>query len=58
MQRSRNAGSESINLPGLKVVVERDDLVRGFELSKENYVQITEEAEANNGIEFREVPRK
>jgi DNA end-binding protein Ku len=40
--------------------VERDDLVRGFELSKGNYVQITEqelesvEAEANNGIEFRE----
>jgi len=26
-----------------KVVVERDDLVRGFELSKGNYVQITEE---------------
>ena len=46
--------------PVCKVVVERDDLVRGFELSKANYVQITEEelesleAEANNGIEFRE----
>ena len=46
--------------PVCKVVVERDDLVRGFELSKGNYVQVTEEelesleAEANNGIEFRE----
>ena len=46
--------------PVCKVVVERDDLVRGFELSKGNYVQITEEelesleAEANNAIEFRE----
>ena len=46
--------------PVCKVVMERDDLVRGFELSKGNYVQITEEelesleAEANNGIEFRE----
>jgi Ku70/Ku80 beta-barrel domain len=46
--------------PVCNVVVERDDLVRGFELSKGNYVQITEEelesleAEANNGIEFRE----
>ena len=46
--------------PVCKVVVERDDLVRGFELSKGNYVQITEEelesleAEANNGTEFRE----
>jgi non-homologous end joining protein Ku len=46
--------------PVCKVVVERDDLVRGSELSKGNYVQITEEeletleAEANNGIEFRE----
>ena len=43
-----------------KVVVERSDLVRGFELSKGNYVQITEEelesleAEANSAIEFRE----
>jgi DNA end-binding protein Ku len=46
--------------PVCKVVVERSDLVRGFELSKGNYVPITEEelesleAEANNGIEFRE----
>jgi len=46
--------------PVCKVVVERADLVRGFELSKGNYVQITEEelesleAEANNAIEFRE----
>ena len=46
--------------PVCKVVVGRDDLVRGFELSKANYVQITEEelesleAEANNRIEFRE----
>ena len=46
--------------PVCKVVVERADLVRGFELSKGNYVQITEEelesleAEANNGIELRE----
>jgi DNA end-binding protein Ku len=42
------------------VVVERADLVRGFEVSKGKYVQITEEelesleAEANNSIEFRE----
>src|ERR1043165_1411062 len=41
-------------------VVERSDLMRGFELSKGNYVQITEdeleslEAEANSAIEFRE----
>lgn len=47
-------------LAGLQVVVLRDDLVRGFELSKGNYVRVTEkereslEAEANNGIEFRE----
>src|ERR1051325_2540325 len=47
--------------PVCKAVVERDDLLRGFELSKGNYVQITEvelesvEAEANNGIEFREL---
>ena len=46
--------------PVCKVVVERDDLIRGFELSKNNYVEIIEEeldsleAEANNGIEFRE----
>src|ERR1043165_7167136 len=46
--------------PVCKVVVDRDDLVRGFEVSKGKYVQITEEelesleAEANNGIEFRE----
>ena len=46
--------------PVCKVVIERSDLVRGFELSKGNYVQITEEelesleAEANNAIEFRE----
>jgi len=44
--------------PVCKVVVECDHLARGFELSKGNYVQITEEklesleAEANNGIEF------
>lgn len=43
-----------------KVVVERDDLVRGFEFSKGKYIQITEEelesleAEANNAIEFLE----
>ena len=43
-----------------KAVVERSDLIRGFELSKGNYVQITEdeveslEAEANNGIDFCE----
>jgi DNA end-binding protein Ku len=46
--------------PVCKVVIERIDLVRGFEVSKGEYVQITEEefesleAEANNGIEFRE----
>jgi DNA end-binding protein Ku len=46
--------------PVCKVAVERADLVRGFEVSKGEYVRITEEelesleAEANNGIEFRE----
>jgi DNA end-binding protein Ku len=46
--------------PVCEVVIERSDLVRGFELSKGNYVQITEEemesveAAANNAIEFRE----
>ena len=46
--------------PVCKVVVGRDDLVRGFEVSKGKYVQITEEelesleAEANNGVDFRE----
>src|SRR5215467_1124346 len=46
--------------PVCNVVVERTDLVRGCELSKDNYVQLTEEeldgleAEANNAIEFRE----
>ena len=45
--------------PVCKVVVERADL-RRFEVSKDKYVQVTEEelqsveAEANNGIEFRE----
>src|SRR5215471_18925263 len=29
--------------PVCNVVVERTDLVRGFELSKDNYVQLTEE---------------
>ena len=47
-------------LPVFRGVVERGDLVCGFERSKGNYVQISEEelerldAEANNGIEFRE----
>jgi DNA end-binding protein Ku len=46
--------------PVCNVVVERSELVRGFELSKGSYVQITEEelesleAEANSAIEFRE----
>lgn len=46
--------------PVCKAVVERSDLVRGFELSKGKYIRITEEeleslaAEANNGIDFRE----
>ena len=46
-----------------KVVVERADLVRRFEVSKGKYVQVTEEelqsveVEANNGIEFRELSR-
>jgi len=53
-------GRNQMGYPACKVVVERDDLVRGCELSKGNYVQITEEelesleAEANNGMEFRE----
>ena len=55
-----SAGAQSDDFPVCNVVVERTDLVRGFELSKENYVQLTEEeldsleAEANNAIEFRE----
>ena len=46
--------------PVCKVVVERDDLVRGFQHAKEQYVQITEEeldsleAEANNNIDLKE----
>ena len=51
--------------PVCNVLVEHSDLVRGFELSKGNYVQITKaeleslEAEANSAIEFREfVPVK
>src|SRR5215471_2586004 len=46
--------------PVCNVVVERADLVRGFEISKDNYVRITEEelesleTEANSAIEFRE----
>ena len=49
--------------PVRKVVVERADLVRRFEVSKGKYVQVTEEelqsveVEANNGIEFRELSR-
>ena len=44
--------------PVCKVVVERDDLVRDFEVSKGKYVQITEEelesleAEANTALSF------
>jgi DNA end-binding protein Ku len=46
--------------PVCKVVVERADLLRGYEYSKGNYVRFTEdeletlEAEANNAIELRE----
>ena len=56
----RLAGAQSDDFPVCNVVVERTDLVRGFELSKDNYMQLTEEeldsleAEANNAIEFRE----
>ena len=59
----RKCGSRVRNqmfCPVCKVVVERADLVRGFEVSKGKYIQITEEeiesleAEANNGIDFRE----
>src|ERR1043165_7394156 len=56
----RFAGTKPVILSGLQSGRERDDLVRGFEVSKGKYVQITEEelesleAEANNGIEFRE----
>src|SRR5918998_4522674 len=46
--------------PVCNVVVERDDLVRGFQHAKDQYVQITEEeldsleAEANNNIDLKE----
>ena len=46
--------------PVCKVVVERDDLVRGFEVSKGKYVQFTEEqlqsleTEANKSIDLKE----
>ena len=47
--------------PVCKVVVERDDLVRGFEVSKGKYVQFTEEqlqsleTEANKSIDLKRV---
>jgi DNA end-binding protein Ku len=46
--------------PACKVVVERDDLVRGFQHAKDQYVPITEEelegleAEANKSIDLKE----
>src|SRR5215207_6896595 len=46
--------------PICNVVVERDDLIRGFQHAKDQYVQITEEeldsleAEANNNIDLKE----
>ena len=46
--------------PSCKVVVERDDLVRGYEVSKGNYVRVEDEelegleAEANSSIDMRE----
>jgi DNA end-binding protein Ku len=46
--------------PVCNVVVERDDLIRGFQDAKDQYVQITEEeldsleAEANNSIDLKE----
>jgi DNA end-binding protein Ku len=46
--------------PVCNVVVERDDLVRGFQHAKDQYVQITEEeldsleAEANSSIDLKE----
>ena len=46
--------------PICNVVVDRDDLVRGFQHAKDQYVQLTEEeldsleAEANNNIDLKE----
>src|SRR5918994_699387 len=46
--------------PVCNVVVEREDLIRGFQHAKDQYVQITEEeldsreAEANNNIDLKE----
>ena len=46
--------------PVCNIVVERDDLVRGFQHAKDQYVQITEqeldslEAEANKSIDLKE----
>jgi DNA end-binding protein Ku len=46
--------------PVRKVMLERDDLIGGFQRAKDQYVQITEEeldsleAEANNSIDLKE----
>jgi hypothetical protein len=46
--------------PMCNVVVERDDRIRGYELTKDQYVQLTEteleslEAESSNNIELKE----
>jgi DNA end-binding protein Ku len=48
------------NCPVCNLVVERNDLVRGFQHAKDQYVRITEEelesleAEANGSIDFKE----
>ena len=56
----RLARAQSALLPGLQLVVERADLVRGFQHAKDQYVPVTEEelesleAEANRSIDLKE----
>jgi non-homologous end joining protein Ku len=55
----RLARAQSALLPSCNVVVEREDLVRGFQHAKDQYVPITEdeleslEAEANRSIDLQ-----
>jgi DNA end-binding protein Ku len=57
----RLAGAQSVLLPGVcNVVVERQDLVRGFQHAKDQYVPITEDeleslqTKANRSIDLKE----
>jgi non-homologous end joining protein Ku len=56
----RGANAQSAIFPICKLVVERGELVRGYEVSKGHYVRIEDaeledlEAEANSSIDLRE----